>query len=127
MNILIIEDEPTSLKLTQVVLQAEGYSVHIANSAESALEEITQRKPELIIMDLKLPGMSGLDLTRKLKNDPATRDIPIIAVTFYPSRFKREEALAAGCDAYFIKPIDTRGLPKTIAGMAGSNKDKRAK
>lgn len=118
MNILIIEDEPTSLKLTQVVLEAEGYTVHIANSAEKALEEIEQRKPELIIMDLKLPGMSGLDLTRKLKNSPATRDIPIIAITFYPSRFNREEALAVGCDAYFIKPIDTRGLPKTITEVA---------
>ena len=117
-KVLIIEDEPTSLKLTQVVLEAEGYTVRDVNSAEEALEAITQRRPEFIIMDLKLPGMSGLDLTRKLKNNPATRDIPVVAVTFYPSQFKREEALAAGCDAYFIKPIDTRGLPKTIAEVA---------
>lgn len=122
MNILIVEDEPTSLKLAHVVLTAEGYTVRDVDSAEKALEEIQLRTPELIILDLALPGISGLDLTRKLKGNPATRGIPIIAVTFYPSQFSREEALAAGCDAYFVKPISTRELPKTIAEVA-SKKD----
>lgn len=127
MNILIVEDEPTSLKLVHVVLEAEGYTVRDVDSAEKALEAINQWKPELIIMDLALPGMDGLDLTRKLKKDPATRDIPVIAITFYPGRFKREEALAAGCDAYFVKPINTRELPKTIMEMAERERERRAK
>lgn len=118
MNILIVEDEPTSLKLAHVVLAAEGYTVRDVESAEKALEAINQWKPDLIIMDLVLPGMNGLELTRTLKRDPVTRAIPVIAITFYPSRFTREEALAAGCDAYFIKPINTRELPKAIAEVA---------
>ena len=119
MNILIVEDEPTSLKLIHVVLEAGGYTVYDANDAENALEAIKKQKPEIIVMDLALPGMSGLDLTRKLKMDPGMRDIPIVAVTFYPSRFTRQEALAAGCDAYFVKPVNTRELPKALAAVAG--------
>lgn len=117
MNILIVEDEPTSRKLIHVVLAAESYTVCGVSDAETALEAIKQRKPELIVMDLALPGMSGLDLTRQLKKDPVTSKIPIVAITFYPSRFTRAEVLAAGCDAYFVKPVDTRGLPKAIAAV----------
>ena len=114
MNILIVEDEPTSLKLAHVVMETEGYSVQNSDTAEKALESIKKQKPQVILLDLALPGMSGLELARILKANPETRNIPIVAITFYPNRFKREEALAAGCDAYVVKPVNTRDLPNLV-------------
>lgn len=110
MNILLIEDEPTDLKLFSAVLESSGHRVHKKDSAEQAVEEIKACKPELILLDLRLPGMSGLELARLLKQDPATQQIPIIAVTAGGDKFSKEEALAAGCDAYILKPVDTRKL-----------------
>jgi two-component system cell cycle response regulator len=117
-KILVIEDDPTHLKLAKLVLSAAGHNVSDAEAAEQALDAIKQEKPDVILLDLVLPDMDGLTLVRKLKADPETRAIPVVAVTAYLDRFKEKDALAAGCEAYLVKPIDTRKLPRVISDVA---------
>ncbi len=111
MNILVIEDNASHLKLAHLVLSAAGYQVNGAEASWQALEAIKARKPELILLDLELPGMDGLTFVRSLKSDPETAGIQVVAVTAYPERYPRAEAFAAGCAGYLTKPIDTRSLP----------------
>ena len=117
--ILIVDDNPTNLKLARVVLSAEGYEVRVAVDAEEALALLDSFHPRLILMDLQLPGMDGLTLTRLLKGDPATSDVAILALTAYAMKGDEEKARQAGCDGYITKPIDTRTLPAVIAGVLG--------
>ncbi len=117
MNILLIEDDPTDLKLFSAVLRTGGHSVLAKASAEKAMEEIKAQQPQVILLDLKLPGMDGLALARLLKQDPDTRHIPIVAVTAASELFTREQALEAGCDAYIIKPINTRTLSTQMSEL----------
>ena len=117
MKILVVEDEPASMKLAHLVLSADGHDVSQAEAVLQAMEEIKISEPEVILLDLELPHINGLDLARKLKRDPATRHIVIIAVTAYPERFPREKAIAAGCDAYIVKPIDTRRLNDQVTSV----------
>lgn len=113
-TILIIDDNPTNLKLVAYLIRAYGYRVMTAMDAESAQARIGEQRPDLILMDLQLPGVDGLELTRRLRADPGTAAIPILAVTAYAMKGDQEKALAAGCDDYITKPIDTRALPDTI-------------
>ena len=115
--ILIVDDNPTNLKLARVVLAAEGYEVRVAVDAEEALAMLEGFHPRLILMDLQLPGMDGLTLTRLLKEDPATSGVAILALTAYAMKGDEEKARQAGCDGYITKPIDTRTLPGVIAGV----------
>ena len=114
-KILIVDDNATNLKLVAYLMTSNGYEVTTALDADAALAAIARNAPRLILMDLQLPGLDGLELTRKLKSDPATRSILIVAVTAYAMKGDEAKALAAGCDAYVTKPIDTRSLPQTIA------------
>jgi CheY-like chemotaxis protein len=102
------------MKLAHHVLSAAGYHVNDAEAGGQALIAIKAEKPQLILMDLELPGMDGLTLVRLIKADPETADIQIVAVTSYPERFSRAEVLAAGCVAYISKPINTRTLPDQL-------------
>jgi CheY-like chemotaxis protein len=113
--ILVVDDNPANGKLVSFLLGAHGYLVRVAGDAEEAQAAIAERRPSLILMDLQLPGMDGLTLTRKLKAAPETHDIVIIAFTASAMKGDEEKARAAGCDAYITKPIDTRALPTTIA------------
>ncbi len=115
MKILVVEDEPASLKLAHLVLAASGYEVTGAEAAGKAVEEILRSEPQAILLDLELPGIDGLTLARNLKRDPKTRHIAIIALTAFPETYSREQALAAGCDGYIVKPINTRKLPQQVA------------
>ena len=110
-SILIVDDNPVNLKLIRVLLAGEGYDVHTAGDADEALRVLKNLSPQLILMDVQLPGIDGLELTRRLKADPATRDIKILGLTAYAMKGDREKILAAGCDGYIAKPIDTRTLP----------------
>lgn len=114
-RVLIVDDNLTNLKLVRVLLTAEGYDVRTASDAEEAMTVLGAFSPSLILMDLQLPGMDGLELTRRLKVDPSTRDAVIIAITAYAMKGDEERALAAGCDGYVSKPIDTRALPALLA------------
>jgi CheY-like chemotaxis protein len=117
-RVLIVDDNPTNLKLVAYLVKANGYEVDTAADADAAVAAIATNRPRVILMDLQLPGIDGLELTRRLKADPATRDITIIAVTAYAMKGDEEKALAAGCDDYVTKPIDTRALPALIARYA---------
>ena len=121
MKVLVIEDHPTDLKLINVVLETGGHIVHQRTSAEGAVEAIVADPPDVILLDLRLPDMDGPTLVRQLKASPETRGIPIVAVTAFPDLYRRDELLAAGCDAYILKPIDTRELPKRLEDLAGRN------
>ena len=113
--ILIVDDNPTNMKLVHVLLASEGYDVRAAADAEEALDVLKQFQPRMILMDIQLPGIDGLELTRRLKLDPATRDITIVGLTAYAMKGDKERILAAGCDGYIQKPIDTRTLPQLVA------------
>jgi CheY-like chemotaxis protein len=119
MKILVIEDNPSHSKLVHHVLSAAGHSVNAVEMAAQAIASIKAEKPQLILVDLELPGMHGLSLVRELKVDPETADIQIVAVTSYPERFSKAEAMAAGCAAYVTKPINTRTLPGQLERLLG--------
>jgi CheY-like chemotaxis protein len=118
-RILIVDDNPTNLKLVTYLVKSHGYEVDTATDADSALARIGAQKPRLMLLDLQLPGIDGLELTRRIKGNPDTHDIVIVAVTAYAMKGDEERARAAGCDDYVTKPIDTRGLPALIARHMG--------
>lgn len=120
--ILIVDDNPLNLKLTRVLLTRAGYDVYTAADAESALVILQTFRPALILMDIQLPGIDGLELTRRLKADPATRSIVILALTAYAMKGDEQKARSAGCDGYIAKPIDTRALPNIIAEHLKANR-----
>lgn len=114
-KVLIVEDNPLNMELATDVLETAGYTVLQAESAEAAISLARSGKPALIIMDISLPGMDGLTAVRVLKQDSATKDIPVVALTAHAMKGDREKALSAGCDGYLTKPIDTKELPKAVA------------
>ncbi len=113
--ILLVDDHPSNLKLARAVLTKAGYDVRTATNADDALAILESFRPALILMDLQLPGMDGFELARRLKASPATQDMIILALTAYAMKGDDERALAAGCDGYIAKPIDTRALPALVA------------
>jgi CheY-like chemotaxis protein len=115
-RIVIVDDSPQNLKLARVLLSGEGYDVRTATDADDAMRVITEFEPKLVLMDLQLPGMDGLTLTRQLKAQASFRDLVVIALTAYAMKGDEEKALAAGCDGYIAKPIDVATLPGVIAG-----------
>ena len=114
-KILIVEDNPMNLELATDLLEAAGYVVIQAGTAEDGIELARAESPDLILMDISLPGMDGLEATGVLKQDPATKGITVIAMTAHAMRGDEEKALAAGCAGYITKPIDTREFPKAVA------------
>jgi CheY-like chemotaxis protein len=120
--ILIVDDNPTNLKLVSFLLVKRGYQVRSAVGAQEALEALKDFRPVLILMDMQMPGIDGFELTRRLKADPATRDIGIIALTAYAMKGDEERVREAGCDGYLAKPIDTRALPQAVAAWISARK-----
>ena len=114
-EILIVDDNPQNLKLARVVLEREGYAVRTANDAHAALQLLESSVPRLILMDLQLPGLDGLSLTTRLKNDPRYAQVTVIALTAYAMKGDEEKALAAGCDGYLAKPVDIDTLVRMVA------------
>jgi CheY-like chemotaxis protein len=113
-TILVVDDNPANVRLLSALLGAKGYAVRVAGDAKEARESIRAERPHLILMDIQLPDVDGLQLTREIKADPGLRDIPVVAVTSYAMKGDEQKALDAGCDGYITKPIDTRGLPKLV-------------
>ena len=114
--ILIVDDNAVTLKLMRLLLAGQGYAVRTAIDAEHATAVLEEFHPRLILMDLQMPGMDGLELTRRLKKDPALAQTVVVALTAYAMKGDEAKALEAGCDGYISKPIDTRALTATIAG-----------
>ena len=113
-RILIVDDIATNIDLLEQILD-EVHEISVASSGEEALESIRNLRPDLILMDIALQGISGLEATRAIKASPNLANIPVIAVTSYAMRGDRAKALAAGCDGYMTKPVDEDTLLQTIA------------
>jgi two-component system cell cycle response regulator DivK len=124
-RILVVEDNELNMKLLNDVLEAHGYEVMSTGRGVVALEWARQYRPDLILMDLQLPDLSGLEATRQLKADKETSGIPVIAVTAFAMAGDEKKALDHGCDAYVAKPIVLREFLNLIAGFIGASEGLR--
>jgi CheY-like chemotaxis protein len=113
--ILIVDDNPMNLKLEKRLLEAEQYQVLTAKNAEETLKLLEFFHPRLVLMDFQMPGLDGVELTKKLRSNPEYRNMIILMVTSYDQQGDEARAKAAGCDGYLHKPIDTQALPGIIA------------
>jgi len=123
--ILVVDDNPTNLKLASSVLEMEGYTVVIAIDAEEAQETLKHTVPDLILMDIALPGMDGLTLTRKLKADARLKHVLVVALTAFVMKGDEQKVFEAGCEGYITKPIDTRKLPLRVAELLQKRNQER--
>ena len=112
-RVLVVEDNDLNYELVRFILGKMGLIVLRASHSEQVLDLVLNERPRLIYMDIQLPGMGGLELTRLLKGNSATRDIPVIALTAFAMVGDEEKALAAGCDAYLTKPVSPHQLQDT--------------
>ncbi len=119
-RILLIEDNAINRRLAQFLLKSQGYEVWEVTSAPEAFESLKERQPDLILMDIQLPGMDGLTATRQLKAEPTTRDIPVLVVTSYAMKGDEAKAFEAGCSGYVTKPIDKRLFLEAVAKALGN-------
>jgi CheY-like chemotaxis protein len=113
-TVLVIEDNEMNMKLVRSLLQLGKYSVLEAIDAENGIQLAREHHPDLILMDIQLPGMDGLTATREIKKDPAVKDITVVALTSYAMQGDEEKARDAGCAGYISKPIDTRSFLETV-------------
>jgi CheY-like chemotaxis protein len=113
-KILLVEDNPFNQELATDLLEASGFEVISAQTGEAGIKLAREARPDLILMDLSLPGMDGIEATKALKADPQTSGIPIVAVTAHAMKGDEQKALAAGCEGYITKPIDTRMFPDQV-------------
>ena len=116
-TVLVVEDNPANLKLVLLLLGKAGHAVLTATDAESGVAVARAALPDLVLMDLQLPGMDGLAATALLKSDPLTSGIPIIALTAMAMKDDQAKSAAAGCDAYIAKPLRYRELYAQIDGL----------
>ncbi len=113
-TILIVEDNLLNRKLVEAILKPLGYRLLTAVNGEEGIEVATRERPDLILMDLQMPKVSGYDATEVLKSQPETAHITIVALTAHAMEDERERAMAAGCDGYITKPVDTRTFPGQV-------------
>ena len=113
-SILVVDDNADNRDLTQILLECEGYDGRMAEDAARALWVLESFRPKLILMDVQLPGMDGLELTRRLRQDPSWRGATIVALSAYAMAQEKQNALEAGCDGYITKPINTRTFASTV-------------
>ena len=114
-KVLVIEDNPMNMQLAVDLLEVAGYAVLQAETAEKGIGVAKAELPDLILMDISLPGMDGLTATGIIKKDPKMKDTPIVALTAHAMRGDEEKAMAAGCVGYITKPIDTKKFPETVS------------
>ena len=117
--VLLVEDNIANQMLAVALLEREGHEVVVANNSAELFEMLRTSRPDLILMDVQLPGDDGLFVTRQLKTDPSTAGIPVVAMTAHAMAGDREQALAVGCDGYLSKPIDTRRFGAQIREFLG--------
>ena len=114
-TILVIEDDEINLKLVKALFKFSEYNIVEAGDAEAGIQLARECRPELILMDVQLPGMDGMQATRIIKEDPALKDITVVALSSHAMVGDEEKAKEAGCDGYMTKPIDTRNFITTVA------------
>lgn len=114
MKVFIVDDNPIDLKLFGALAQADGHAVRSVGSGAAALATVATWWPDVLIVDMQLPDMDGLDLVCRLRADPRTDAIPIVAITAFSNRYGRRRLLDAGCAEWLVKPIDTRQLASTL-------------
>jgi two-component system, cell cycle response regulator DivK len=115
-RVMVVDDHVLNVELVRFILDAEGWAVAVAADAQQALTLLPGFMPDLILMDIQLPGIDGLALTRQLKSDPATRHIVIVAFTAYAMKGDAERMVAGGCDGYISKPIDVGSFAAQVRG-----------
>ena len=120
-TILVAEDNSMNAELLRAILEAKGYRVLCVAKGDEAVKVALKKKPDLILMDLQLPGIDGYEATRRIKSNKETKNIPVIAVTAHALKGDREKAIDAGCDDYIKKPIDTREVPELVARYIGES------
>ena len=116
-RILVVDDNAANVKLARFVLSKRDFEVRVAVNAEEAMQEIVEHRPQLVLMDIQMPGTDGLMLTRLLKADPKTKDLIIVAFTAFAMEGDARKSLAAGCDGYLAKPIDTHTFANQVAAF----------
>jgi len=121
-SILVIEDNELNMKLVKGLLQIGGYNMLEANDAETGIDMTREHHPDLILMDIQLPGMDGLSATRKILSDADLKHIPIVALTSYAMEGDKEKALAAGCAGYITKPIQKKSFLNAISQYLDTDK-----
>ena len=114
-TILVIEDNELNMKLVRGLLSTTKYKMIEAVDAETGLVMVREHRPDLIFMDIQLPGMDGLSATKAIKSEESIKDIPVVALTSYAMNGDKEKALEAGCSGYITKPIDTKHFLKTVS------------
>ncbi|MCK4640788.1 MAG: response regulator [Candidatus Marinimicrobia bacterium] len=119
-KILIVEDTPMNLELATDLLEMAGYVILQAETAEDGIKLARDELPDLILMDISLPGMDGMEATRVLKQDSLTMDIPVVALTAHAMKGDKDKVMAAGCIGHLTKPIDTRTFPKAVSDFLNS-------
>jgi len=125
-KVLLVEDNPQNMKLLEMLLRAKDYILLKAYDGEEALDMAIREQPDLIVMDMQLPKMSGLEVTKQLRQTLVFSHTPIIALTAYAMRGDKEQFMEAGCNAYLSKPISTRELPVIIDQMLQEHRKNNA-
>jgi two-component system, cell cycle response regulator DivK len=120
--ILVVEDNERNLKLLRDVLEYAGYDVRVARTAEDGITLAVKEPPDLVLMDLQLPGIDGVEALRRLRDNPRTADIPVVAVTAQAMKQDRERALDAGFDGYVEKPISVRAFPDQVRSFLAAGR-----
>jgi CheY-like chemotaxis protein len=120
-TVLIIEDNELNLELVRSMLKFSHYQVLEAKDTENGILLAREHSPDLILMDIQLPGIDGLDATKIIKKDPILKHIPVVALTSYAMQGDEEKAISAGCTGYIAKPIDTRNFLDILSGYLRPN------
>ncbi len=118
-TVLVVEDHPLNRELVVDLLEAAGYTVRQAADGRGLLARVQTERPGLILLDLQLPGVDGFTLARQLTADPATRHIPLLAMSAYARPEEEAQAMAAGCAGFLAKPLNTRALVQTVSRLLG--------
>jgi CheY-like chemotaxis protein len=126
-KVLIVEDNPMNMRLIEMILKSDNYLLLKARDGEEALAIATIDHPDLVLMDIRLPKLSGLEVARRLRQNGKLSHIPIIALTAHAMKGDEEKAIEAGCDSYVSKPIDTRQLPKLVAKILAARQKQETK
>jgi CheY-like chemotaxis protein len=121
MKVLYVEDHPAQSDIIKQMLEFAEHEVVLASSGEEGIKKAREEQPDVILMDLRMPGMGGVEAVKRLKSDPAVSNIPVIVISAWTSRANRDEALQAGAAKFMAKPVDTKRLIEHINNLVSSN------